>query len=400
MISKSFMGKVLSRLDKVDTEQLKFFIKKVIEDMELLYKMWDDSSASIIIFTSKQEVEYINTQALKILRYDPTKPDALVGKNVNDIFKTADFKKNLIQKMQLGERMEDEEHILGKPLVRVIRASFYPIRDNTNAIRMYLLLFLDVTRKKLEDIKSKRDENIQSMIHLAAGLAHEIKNPLASVDIHLKLLDRYLKKAPKFNEKKEMGSFLKILQEEVDRLNDIVGDFLSSIRPISLDLGKVNLEKLIKDLATFLALELQENNVNIELILEDYLPPVLGDEKYLKVVFLNLLKNAIEAFPKKQKKRLISLKIYENSPYVITVITDNGMGIPAEKVQKVFEPYFTTKNEGTGIGLTMVHKIITEHHGNIKVESIENEGTTFTVLIPQYKGETAKVLEDKRKIKK
>lgn len=397
MISKNFMSKVLSRLDKVDPDQLKSFIKTIIEDTDMLYRMWDHSYAGIIIFNEYQEVRYINQKALEILRHGKLKPEEALGKHIDDILPNQDFKIHLHHKINKNEKMHEEEHILGHPLVRVIRASFYPVTDTKTKVRFYMLLFVDITRRKLEDIKNRRKENIASMMHLAAGLAHEIKNPLASVDIHLKLMKRYLDNAPEFEEKNEMKDFLGVLQEEINRLNSIVQDFLSSMRPISLDLTRVNVEAVMKDLINFLNLELKKNQIQIALNLEDYLPFIYGDQKYLRIIFLNLLKNAIEAFPASQTDRQIEIQIYENAPFVVTKIIDNGPGIAEDKIEKIFDPYFTTKSFGTGIGLTMVHKIVTEHNGSIKVDSIPGKGSVFTLALPLYQGETAKILESSQK---
>ena len=391
------MSKVLSRLDKVDPDQLKSFIKTIIEDTDMLYRMWDHSYAGIIIFNEYQEVRYINQKALEILRHGKLKPEDALGRHIDDILPNQDFKIHLHHKIKINEKMHEEEHILGHPLVRVIRASFYPVTDTKTKVRFYMLLFVDITRRKLEDIKNRRKENIASMMHLAAGLAHEIKNPLASVDIHLKLMKRYLDNAPEFEEKSEMKDFLVVLQEEINRLNSIVQDFLSSMRPISLDLTRVNVESVMKDLINFLNLELKKNQIQISLNLEDYLPFIYGDQKYLRIVFLNLLKNAIEAFPASQEDRKIEIQIYENAPFVVTQIIDNGPGISEDKIEKIFDPYFTTKSFGTGIGLTMVHKIVTEHNGSIKVDSIFGKGSVFTLALPLYQGETAKILESAQK---
>lgn len=382
----------MTRLDKVDWAQLTAFIKKISEDLELFYGILDNSHEGALVLNQRQEVEYVNPRALEILRFDLK--EQLLGKSLDEVIYNPEFKRYLRSKIEKQESIKDEEHIIGSPHIRVIRVNFFFLRDNANNVGHAVLKLTDITRKKLEEIKDRRQENITSMGHLAAGLAHEIKNPLASVDIHLKLLGRYLKNAPEFHEKNDMSHFIGVLQEEVNRLTDIVQDFLSAIRPISLDLRRVSLSGLIQDLTQFLDLEFKENNIQVEILIEDNLPPVLGDQKYLRIAFLNLLKNAIEAFEPEKNDRKILIKISENYPFVELFIQDNGPGIPPERLEKVFEPYFTTKSSGTGIGLTMVHKIITEHSGNIKVESQPGKGVAFTLMLPQYQGESAKFLEN------
>jgi PAS domain S-box-containing protein len=376
MISKIFINKFLSHIDKIDQIQLTNLVKRIVTDLDSLYYMMDQSPQGILIFNEREEVEYANQKAVEILRFDSR--EEILSKTLPEVVYNMELRKYLKYKISREESIIDEEHIMGMPLVRVMRINFFPVRDKTNEIQFHVFSFMDITRRKLEEIKNRRSESIASMGHLAAGLAHEIKNPLASIDIHLKLMNRLLNNAPDFEDKNELNGFLSVVQEEVNRLNSIVQDFLSSIRPISLDLKRV-----------------KERNIEVIFYPEDNLPAVLADEKYLRIVFLNLIKNAMEAFPEGQDRCEVLIKISENYPFIETVIQDNGKGIPPAELDKIFDPYYTTKSFGTGIGLTLVHKIITEHLGNIKVESQENSGTAFTVMLPQYKGEATKYLEAK-----
>lgn len=395
MISKSFITRFLDMIDRVDKQQLFSFLDRVTGDLDFLCQAFDYYPDGILIFDDKCRLEYVNRKALEILRYD--KPEEVLEKNVLEILHSPDFSEYLKGKIINQKAIREEEHLISGPFARVLRVNFLPIRDNTNLIRYYLLSFVDITRKKLEDMNSKRKESIASMMHLAAGIAHEIKNPLASIDIHLQLLDRYLTGAPEFQEKPEMKNFINVLKDEVNRLNSIIQDFLKSIRPSSFDLQKVNLAQLLQDLFSFLSLELKFYKIKGELSIESGLPFVLGDPRYLKMVFLNLLKNAMEAFDENQENKKIEIKAGENSPYVEVRIADNGKGISADKLDKIFDPYFTTKTTGTGIGLTTVHKIVTEHNGSIRVESEENRGTVFTVMLPLYKGESSKYIDSGKK---
>lgn len=392
MISREFIKKTLSRLDKIDLAQIALFVQKVAQDNDFFYRLLDQNEEGILILNQKQDIEYVNPRALEILRFEIH--DQLVGKSFEAAIQNQEFKEYLKIKIENHQSIKDEEHVIGSPHIRVIRVNFYFLRDNANSVEYAILRLSDITRKKLEEIRDRRQENITSMGHLAAGLAHEIKNPLASVDIHLKLLKRYLGQAPQFDEKNDMDHFIFVLQEEVNRLTDIVQDFLSAIRPISLDLKRVSVVQLIYDLMQFLDLELKENNIQVEMAIEDNLPAVLADHRYLRIAFLNLIKNAIEVFDNQKQGNKITIKISENYPFVELLIADNGPGILPEKLEKIFEPYFSTKSFGTGIGLTMVHKIVTEHNGNIKVESQIDVGTSFTLMIPQYQGESAKFLEN------
>lgn len=391
MTSKTFIKKFLERLDRVDQDQLELFLKDLAGEIDLFHALLDQANEGILIFNNRQEVEFANLRAIEILRYEKKKD--IINRSLDDVIYNKDLRKYLKYKIGEEESIKAEEHVMGMPLVRVMRINFYPVRNSENLIDYYYFSFTDITRQKLEELKNRRQESISSMGHLAAGLAHEIKNPLASVDIHLKLLKRYLDAASDFENKKDLSDSLKVVQEELNRLNSIVQDFLSSIRPISLDLEKLSLKALFTELLGFLALEFKSKKIEVQFLPEDNLPPVLADSKYLRMVFLNLLKNAMEALEEVSENRNIIIKITENFPVIEILVKDSGKGIETGKLDKIFDPYFTTKSYGTGIGLTLVHKIITEHGGNIKVESREGSGAEFTVMLPQYRGETKKYLD-------
>ncbi|HOJ50213.1 MAG TPA: ATP-binding protein [Spirochaetota bacterium] len=391
MIDLKLFKKFIERVDKIDTEQIKIFLNDFYCNISNFLRVLDFNNEGFIIFDTEGIVKYANITAAEVLKFET--PEELIDKSIQEVIYNKDIKYYLINKIKKQEPIIEEEHIMGVPHIRVMRTNLIPIRDNTNKVILFLFRFVDITRKKMEEIKNRRQDNIESMKHLASGLAHEIKNPLASITIHLDLILRYISKLEIENIKKDIYEIVNILKDEVQRLNSIVQDFLSSIRPISLDLTKVDIIELIKDVIKFLSYELEEKKITIEFSPEDNLPPVLGDQKYLRVVFLNLIKNAMEAFDNvKRDKKLITIKMFENHPYIEIIIKDNGKGIEPKNIEKIFTPYFTTKETGNGIGLTLVHKIISEHHGNIRVESEVNVGTTFYIILPSYKGESKKYL--------
>jgi len=226
-------------------------------------------------------------------------------------------------------------------------------------------------------------ENLASLTNLAASVAHEIKNPLGSISIHIQLIQKAVLKSrstdQKLPDEKFIENYLQIVNEEIERLNKIIVDFLFAVRPISASLELTDVVLLIKSFIPFFEPELEEQHISLETQLPDSAPLLNIDQKLFKQVLINLVQNAIAALH--EGGRIILSAKTTNDLFVIRV-ADNGIGMDEETVHRVFEPYFTTKSNGTGLGLTMVYKIIKEFSGDITVQSYPGEGTIFTISLP------------------
>jgi signal transduction histidine kinase len=236
----------------------------------------------------------------------------------------------------------------------------------------------DVSDKRAEEARLRRAESLASLTTMAAGVAHEIKNPLGSISIYLQLMQKLLS-VDNDTCKEEMVEYLSIISEEVERLNAIVVDYLFAVRPMDTNPVMGNLNDLIHELITFVQYELIEAGIELEEDLGENLPDIRIDEKLMKQALLNIVKNALAAMPDGGVLTVVS---QFKDGLVALKISDTGSGISKERIQKIFEPYFTTKDNGSGLGLTLVYKVVKEHGGEIHVHSKENIGTTFTILLP------------------
>jgi signal transduction histidine kinase len=226
---------------------------------------------------------------------------------------------------------------------------------------------------------------------VAAGVAHEIKNPLASIGIHLQLL----RKA--FQRKKSLSlddarRYLDIIDEEIERLNTIVVDFLFAVRPMDVHLRLENINRIVEELCAFVEPELAQHRIVIRRNFGGYIPKVLVDENLIKQAVLNIVKNAMNAMEAGGGTLTVTTRLQQD--HVALSISDTGIGMSEQTLAKIFEPYFTTKPTGSGLGLTMVFKVVKEHHGEINVVSHPGEGTTFTMVLPVPKSERM-AIEDK-----
>jgi len=250
----------------------------------------------------------------------------------------------------------------------------------------------DVTEKRSKESRLRRAESLASLTTLAAGVAHEIKNPLGSMGIHLQLIQKKIA-GRECIDSKEIVPHLAVIGEEVGRLNSIVVDFLFAVKPMDTHLEDGDINAVITELLEFVRPELDQAGVKIESNLSSALPLLRIDARYIKQALLNLIKNSIAAMP---DGGVLRVQTGRKGNEVMILISDTGSGISEQIMDKIFEPYFTTKPFGTGLGLTIVFKIVKEHFGDISVDSREGEGTTVTISLPvpqkekiliDYKGE-------------
>lgn len=274
----------------------------------------------------------------------------------------------------------------------------------------------DITEKRQQEILLHRMESLASLTSLAASVAHEIKNPLGAISIHIQLLQKVVKKSragdgmlppPKF-----MEEYLDVINGEIEDLNKIVVDFLFAVRPVQATMELVEPDALIEKIVSFFRPEFESKCVNVELHLCKSAPRLLIDEKLFREAIVNLAQNALaaiqERFPPQtaalqersgctsyRRGELVLESVIKNDDYVLTV-ADNGCGMDSKTAARIFEPYYTTKTTGTGLGLTTVYKIIKEFRGGIDVKSVPGHGTVFTIKLPVPQKNT-QLLEDKSK---
>lgn len=248
---------------------------------------------------------------------------------------------------------------------------------NRGRIMGSLLYIEDVTDVRAEEARFKRAEGLASLTTMAAGVAHEIKNPLASMSIHLQLMRRQMHGECASPE--ELQESLEILEEETERLNNIVSDYLFAVRPQDSRPLPADINALITELVQFLRYEMEDAHVRVLALLDKSIPSIPLDEGAMKRALLNLIKNAITAMPEGGELRLQTRRDGDN---VLIEVSDTGVGIPEELHGKIFEPYFTTRDTGSGLGLTVVYKVVREHGGDLHMDSQPGRGTTFRISIP------------------
>ncbi|HDQ13205.1 MAG TPA: PAS domain S-box protein [Sediminispirochaeta sp.] len=372
---RKFIQRALGKLPKLDREQIRSLLLDLANENELLEVVLNSMTDGVLVTDLEHRVVFTNQclrGMLPMARVEPE--DQIVWSLVADQ-EIADF---LHASLPSGEPVEEEEFTLdGSGAARTLSFSIVPVSKDEEP-RGNLILVSDITDRRKRDARLRRAESLASLTTLAAGVAHEIKNPLGSIGIHIQLIQRALKKNQCLDEA-AAGKYLDVIMEEIERLNGIVVDFLFAVRPMDTTMKKGNINKVIRELMDFIKYEAQESDIQIKTTLKKDLPKVVLDEKYMKQALINVIKNGMAAIG---RDGTLTVATREDQGFVHVDVSDTGIGMSEEQMAKIFEPYYTTKEFGSGLGLTVVYKVLKEHGGEVSVQSKENQGTTFTLSVP------------------
>jgi len=373
-----FYRRALKKLDKLDTEQRRELLVSAVDEINLLENVLDSIDVGILVCDENNNLLMVNKYAQRLLPLNYGEGVQLVSA-IWDERIAEFFRETLLNR----DRVIDKEiDIFYKGRNRLLSANVLPLVQDRR-ITGSLIYIEDITEKRKTEARLHRAENLASLTTLAAGVAHEIKNPLGSISIHLQLLQKTLAKINYANNKTD--KYLSVINEEVDRLNRIVVDFLFAVRPMNIELRECDINKLISKMMEFVSVEMEQSKILCLLELDEKAPKIMLDERLINQAMLNLVKNAQAAMP---KGGVFTIATNYADNEIRISICDTGIGISKENLAKIFEPYFTTKETGTGLGLTQVYKIIREHHGEITVNSAPGTGTEFKIFLPIPQTET------------
>lgn len=277
----------------------------------------------------------------------------------------------------------EERLRLGRKQVPV-RLSCSPVYGASGLVEGCALVIQDLSyQKKLED-EARRNETLARLGGLVAGLAHEVKNPLGGIRGAAQLL------AQRFSTQPEITQFTGVMIREIDRLSRLVEQLLTLGAPPTPEALPLNVHKIIHEVVAILGPELTAKSITVKLLIDPSLPDTRGDEAQLTHVFLNLVKNALEAMPEggaltittRMETDFHILRSANQGKFLRVEVADTGPGFPEDVIQRVFEPFFTTKPRGSGLGLAICERIVAAHGGDIRAENRRSAGAAISVNLP------------------
>jgi signal transduction histidine kinase len=400
-----FLEKLIERLGRIGPEEVQNYFLRLAQEKGFLETVFNAIQEGIIVTDSTGRITYLNDAACELFGLEAS--DA-IGKLLDERVRGLDWE----SLTQSGGPVSRDMEIF-YPDNRFINFYIVPLmieHRETGAVAGvadsghrghapgaksgvteqvgHAMILRDITESRRSAQQTIESERFNALTLLAAGVAHEIGNPLNSLHIHLQLMERQAHKLDGAA-REEFQESIDIARSEVNRLDSIVTQFLRAIRPSKPQLQTENVNTIVEEAVRFFAPEIQDRDIVVEQELRSDLPLLRIDRDQMKQVFYNVIKNSLEAM---KRGGILRIRTDRDDTHVLVSFVDTGSGMSAENLSRVFEPYFTTKASGTGLGLLIVRRIVREHGGELSIESSEGKGLTLTIRLP-YVDKRVRMLE-------
>lgn len=377
-MNKGFIDKLVERIRFVEPDDIGHYLQLLSREKGFLETIFNALLEGVIVTDPQDRIIYMNQTACSFFGMDGAEN---MGRRLGEAIPGLDLR----SVARSGDVMSRDLEVF-YPQRRFLNFYVAPLMsDEKIASRRSLvgraIILRDITEAQRERAETIESERFSAVTLLAAGVAHEIGNPLNSLDIQLQLLERKLKQSELSDAGRgELSASLGIARGEVRRLDQIISQFLKAVRPAPMDFQPSDFNELILDTVDFLRTEIENRNITVEIAPSSALPPVLLDRDQMRQALYNIIRNSFQAMG---SQGLLWVVTGSDDSHVWASIGDTGGGIPQSSIDQVFLPYYTTKESGNGLGLHVVQRIVRAHGGEIVVESAKNKGVVFTIRIPR-----------------
>lgn len=394
----SFLERLIDRMDRMDPSNLQTYVHRLVREKGFLETVFNTIREGLIVIDRSLRVRFINTAAMRLLgiQSDPQ------GERIDRHLREVDWGNLMQGSPEQWHRSSRQEIEIFYPEHRFLSFYIVPVggeeQDRPHSLPIAALILQDVTETHVHTEQHVESQRVQAITMLAAGVAHELGNPLNSLTIHLQLLSRSLAETTDRELAQEASELLEVATQEVRRLDGIVQNFLHAVRPVPLDLKPIDLCHTLVSTLKFLRREIEERGIQVEAAMPDSLPTIMGDEDQLRQAFFNILRNSVQAMTQGGE---IRIECGVRDDFVDVRFVDNGQGMSTEQITRIMEPYYTTKPDGTGLGMLIVERVVRGHGGELGIDSSPGNGTTVTVSLPRHErrvrllqaGQEAEVIE-------
>jgi two-component system, sporulation sensor kinase E len=343
--------------------------KNVAASEQKFRRIFEDSMDGLILWDQNFRYIDVNSAAERLIGVSK---EQLIGRTIYNSCKSKEAKKKVVEHLHQAIQNENITEIitinLGEGKKRYIEYS-----TKLNMLEgLNFTVFKDISEKIEMEEQLRKSDRLNVIGELAAGIAHEIRNPMTALKGFIQLLEGSIKR--------EHEMYYQVITSELERIDSIINEFLILAKPQAIRFQQKDINQIVRETVDLLNAQAVLYNIEFKACYDSAIHTVYCEPNQLKKVFVNIIKNAIEVMPKGGTITISTERQGEN--YVHISIRDEGTGIPKEKIKKLGQPFFTTKERGTGLGLMVSYKIIEEHRGYIHIESEEGKGTTFHITLP------------------
>jgi two-component system, sporulation sensor kinase E len=390
-----FLEKLIERLGRIGPEEVQNYFLRLAQEKGFLETVFNAIQEGIIVTDSRGRITYLNDAACGLFGLEA---GDVIGKRLDERIRGLDLESLTKSGGAVSHDMEifyPQNRFINFYIVPLMiepreagavtipargveeRTGHRPAAANAHQVG-HVMILRDITESRRTAQQTIESERLNALTLLAAGVAHEIGNPLNSLHIHLQLMEREVQKLDD-GAKAELQQSIDVARSEVNRLDSIVTQFLRAIRPSRPELRPENINTIVEEAVRFFTPEIQDRDIVVEQELRSDLPLLELDRDQMKQALYNVIKNGLEAM---KRHGTLRIRTDRDETHVLITFVDTGGGMSAENLSRVFEPYFTTKPSGTGLGLLIVRRIVREHGGELSIESGRDKGLTLTIRLP------------------